>query len=81
MRRGNCFGTVLDAGSEETSGRGRVLEKIYMSGVGNRVKEFREKNVFPECAFETFRPVALVVAEGEHPRTRERGLNGSHLQQ
>lgn len=72
---GTGFGAVLDAGSEETSRLDRILEKIYMLGVEDKIKESGEQNVFPMCTFETFRPIVLVVGEWGHSRTRERGID------
>lgn len=40
---GNCFGVALDAGLQEALGLDRMLGQIYMLGVGNKVKDFREK--------------------------------------
>lgn len=74
---GYCFGAVLDPGSEETSGLGRILEKMYMLGVEDKVKEFGEENVFPRCTFETSRPIVLVVGEWGHAETRESRIDAT----
>lgn len=74
---GYCFGFVLDAGSQETSGLGRILEKICMLRVEDKVKEFGEKNVFPRCTFETFRPIILVVRKWGYTQTRESGIDAT----